>query len=139
MSDRVFIDTNIIIYSYSSTERQKQFIAQKLITESNSYISTQVLTEFCNILLKKFRINHSAIIAVLEECHQNHSIFINNEDTIQNAVRIAERYKFSFYDSLILSSALYAECDILYSEDLNNGQIINDKLTIINPFVEKNS
>lgn len=137
MSDRVFIDTNIIIYSYSSTERQKQFIAQKLITESNSYISTQVLTEFCNILLKKFGINHSAVITALEECCQNHIVFVNNEETIQDAIRITERYKFSFYDSLIISAALFAECEILYSEDLSNGQVIDDKLTIINPFEEK--
>ncbi len=134
MNGKVFIDTNIIIYSYSSTEPEKQLVAQKIIAENNSYISTQVLAELSNIMLKKFGVNHSAMIDVLHECYQNHNVYINAPETIEKAIQISDRYRFSFYDSLILSSAISTECEILYSEDLHNGQIIDNKLTILNPF-----
>lgn len=60
---------------------------------------------------------------------------INNDYTILQACRIAERYLFSFYDSLIIAAALESKCYMLYSEDLNPGQIIDSKITIVNPFL----
>ena len=72
---------------------------------------------------------------VLANSIKNNNLFINNEKTILEACGLADRYKFSFYDSLILSAALECECDLLFSEDLNNGQLIENKLKIVNPFV----
>ena len=134
MSDKVFIDTNIIIYSYSSTEPDKQAVARKLITETNSYISTQVLTELCNTITKKLKLTHSAAAAAVRECCDNNKLIVNTQETIVEATKIAERYGFSFYDSLILSAALSAGCQQLYSEDMQHNQLIEKKLTIINPF-----
>ncbi|MGK6349838.1 PIN domain-containing protein [Parapedobacter sp. DT-150] len=136
MSDKVFLDTNIIIYSYSSTEPEKQIIARKLIAETNSYISTQVLTELCNIATKKLKLTYKVAAAVVRECCNNNTLIINTQETIEGATKIAERYGFSFYDSLILSAALNAGCQKLYSEDLQDNQLIEKKLTIINPFVQ---
>jgi len=55
MNDKVFLDTNILVYSYSNSEIDKQQIARKIITDSHSVISTQVLQELCNIVTKKFK------------------------------------------------------------------------------------
>lgn len=55
--------------------------------------------------------------------------------TIHTALKVGERYSFSWYDSIIVSSALEADCDILYSVDMQNSQLINGRLRIVNPFV----
>ena len=123
------------MYSYSHTEPNKQKIARKLISETASIISTQVIQELCNIITKKFKFSHKQALVVIEESCQNNFLHINTQKTISSACEIAERYSFSFYDSLILAAALEAHCTILYSEDLQHNQKINNQLTIINPFV----
>jgi len=70
----------------------------------------------------------------IDECCGNSQLTINSKETILSAAHIANRYGFSFYDSLIIAAALETGCSVLYSEDLNNGQIIEKKLKIVNPF-----
>jgi predicted nucleic acid-binding protein len=70
MSDKVFLDSNILVYSYSSTEKQKQTIARNLIIENNTYVSTQVLHELCNVITRKFKFNYAVAIDVIKECIQ---------------------------------------------------------------------
>lgn len=135
--DNVFIDTNILIYAYSETEKDKQSIAQELITNHGTYISTQVLQELCNTLFKKFKVGWTDIEKAVNENIQNNVLYINTDKNILHACQIADRYKYSFYDSLIISAALYLNCRILYSEDLQHEQIIDGRLKIINPFMER--
>ncbi len=134
MNDNVFLDSNILVYSYSNSEIQKQEIARQLIADSNSLISTQVLQELCNIVTRKFKFSYEQAATAIKECCQNNSLHINTEDTILQACQIAEQYGFSFYDSVIVAAALETNCAILYSEDLHDGQIIEGKLTVKNPF-----
>ena len=134
MTDNVFLDSNVLVYSYSNSEIQKQEIARQLISDNNSLISTQVLQELCNIVTRKFKFSYEqAAIAIKESC-QNNSLHINTEDTVLQACQIAGRYGFSFFDSLIVAAALESSCAILYSEDMQDGQIIDEKLTVKNPF-----
>lgn len=134
MSDSIFLDTNILVYSYSSNEIEKQIIARKLITENNTFISTQVLQELTNIITRKFKFSYiDAQVAMKESC-QNNYLHTNSYKTILDACRISQQNGFSFYDSLIISAAIECSCGILYSEDMNNGQIIDNKIKIINPF-----
>jgi len=65
------------------------------------------------------------------------SITIISNDTIDSALNLSFKYKYSYYDSLILSSALENSCKIIYSEDFQDNQLIENKLKIINPFIEK--
>jgi predicted nucleic acid-binding protein len=134
MSDNIFLDTNILVYSYSDTELQKQTIARKLVSENISFISTQVLQELSNTLYRKFKKPWSEITLAIKEVSQSNLVYANGEGTIQRAIKIAEQYKFSFYDSLIIAAALECKCSKLYSEDMNNGQLIEKQITIINPF-----
>jgi predicted nucleic acid-binding protein len=135
MSDNVFLDSNILVYSYSNSEIQKQEIARQLVAESNSLISTQVLQELCNIVTRKFKFNYEQAATAIKESCQNNSLHINTEDTVLQACQIAGRYGFSFFDSLIVAAALESGCAVLYSEDMQDGQIIEGKLTVKNPFV----
>lgn len=134
MNDRVFMDSNILIYSYSNSEIGKQKKARQLIADNTSYISTQVLQELCNTVTRKFDFTYEQAAKAIQECCQNNRLYINTENTIMQACLTAKRYFYSFYDSLIIAAALKTDCTILYSEDLQDGQIIDEKLTIINPF-----
>ena len=135
MNDNIFLDTNILIYTYSSTEPAKQSIARNLATNRRIIISTQVLQELANILNKKFKVGWPQINLALSECSNNFQVFNNNEFVISEACRIAEKYKYSFYDSLIISAAFQANCTILYSEDMTHNHLLDGKLRILNPFI----
>lgn len=134
MKDKVFLDSNVIIYSYSSNDIHRQHIARKIISENESHISTQVLQEVTNIIVRKFKFNFADARLVISECCRNNILHINSDVTVIAACDIAEKYLFSFFDSLIIASAIEAQCDILYSEDLQDGQVINGALKIKNPF-----
>ena len=134
MSDKIFLDTNVIVYCYTSTEPVKRSIALQLAQQQDIWVSTQVLQELSNTLRKKFHIPCPDIQLTLQEIHQNLEVFVNTYNVVLDATRIADRYGFSFYDCLIISSCLANGCNILYSEDMQDGQVIDGVLEIRNPF-----
>ena len=134
MRDNCFIDTNILIYCYTSDEPNKKQKAISVASQDHAVISTQVLSELSNILKRKFNISWTEIKDVITELKEGFDIYVNSPETIESAVHIADRYKYSFYDSLILASAISANCKTLYSEDMHDGQVIENSLTIKNPF-----
>jgi predicted nucleic acid-binding protein len=136
--NKVFIDSNIIIYGYSNSEEEKRQIARKMIENNHTVISTQVLQEVSNTLTRKYKLDYSSVKETLRECiHANNEVHTNRPQTVFKACDIAKQYQFSFYDSLIIAAALESDCEILYSEDLQNNQIIDGVLTIIDPFIGK--
>lgn len=135
MSDRIFFDTNVLVYCYTETEPNKKSVAVEFAQSPDAWISTQVLQELSNTLRRKFGKEWTEVVETLEEVCQNFEIFTNLSDTLRDAIRIADKYGYSLYDSLILSSALAVGCKIVYSEDMQNGQVIDGGLTIVNPFL----
>lgn len=135
MSDKCFLDTNILIYAHTDLDLQKQQAAQKVIASENTCLSTQVLQETANVLFKKFQFDWPNIHIVLKEMIDYNDLHINSSSTISEACRIAERYGFSFYDSLIIAAALESECVVLLSEDMQHSIVIDGKLSIRNPFL----
>lgn len=131
----VFLDTNLLIYSHTNLDVPKQQIIQRIIINQHTVISTQVFNEVANVLHKKFKFTWQDIQEVLEDMAQNSVVYVNTHATVQQACQIAERYNFSFYDSLIVAAALHANCPLLFSEDLQHGQIIDGILTVKNPFL----
>ncbi len=131
MRDKIFIDTNILLYLYDIDGRKKN--QAKEILKSNHYISTQVLNKFTNISIKKIKLNGDELENNLQKIIEKTTVFTFNEQTIRFAIKIQNRYKFQYYDSLIIATALENNCNILYSEDMQHNQII-DTLTIKNPF-----
>ena len=141
MNGKYFIDTNIFIYSFDTTNPTKQQTAKKLINkalyEFSGCISYQVIQEFLNVATQKFDTPLSStdcqkyLASVLDPLCE----IFSSIELYHDALEIAEGWKYSFYDSLIISAALRASCNILYTEDLQSGQIIKD-LTITNPFID---
>jgi predicted nucleic acid-binding protein len=134
MPDKVFLDTNILIYGYSEDEPDKRQQAIECIRSGEAWISTQVLNETINVLKRKFFQNYSQIRDAVQEISEGFQIALVSINTIEIALNLAERYQYSYFDSLILASALETGCQILYSEDLQDGQRIENQLTIVNPF-----
>ena len=139
MSANVFLDTNIFVNSFDLRDPRKRDLALDLIHKtsesSTARISYQVVQEFVNVATKKFsnplkssdaRMYVESIMSQM--WHVNSSLGLMNK-----ALEIQEWWAYSFYDSLIIASALEAGCSILYSEDLQHGQTI-EGLRIINPF-----
>lgn len=136
MKDKVFLDSNVILYSYSKTELDKNQIANDLIFSLNEIlISTQVINEVTNILYKKFKLDTISIEDAILEIHNNLNVVNFSFTTQIKALKIKEKYKLQYYDCLIIATALENGCTILYSEDMQHGQIIENQLKIINPFL----
>ena len=139
MSDKYFLDTNVIVYSFDPNTSDKQRIARGLISNAltgQGCISYQVVQEFFNVATRKFetplsfqdcKIYLNEILAPLCEIFPSIDFF-------SQSLQIKERWQYSLYDSLIVTAALQANCTILYSEDMHHGQAIN-QLTISNPFL----
>ncbi|MEO6693910.1 MAG: PIN domain-containing protein [Ignavibacteria bacterium] len=135
MSDRYFLDTNILIY-YIGDEIQKQEIAKGLIYSTNGIIiSMQIINEFTNVCFKKLNFNEIEITNLINLFKKRFDIKPVTLSTIYDAIDLKRVYKYSYYDSLMIASASEYSCDIVYSEDLTHRQIIENKIKILNPFI----
>jgi predicted nucleic acid-binding protein len=135
MSDRVFLDTNILIYVYSQDEPLKRDSVEKIIDNSDEiFLSTQVVNEFVNVMHKKRKVPLSKLVQTIDELREHFYIAQITIHTIKQAMALSARYKYSYFDSLILSSALEHTCSIVYTEDMHHTHVIENNLMIKNPF-----
>jgi len=136
MSDRTFLDTNMLIYFYSESEADKRKITCKLLDERYCITSVQALNEASNVWFRKYGFDGQTISKYLDNielvCDEVVTI---QRSTINKALSLKDRYGYSYYDCLILASALEGNCRAIATEDMNNGQVINQQLTIENPFI----
>jgi predicted nucleic acid-binding protein len=135
MSAKPFIDTTILIYSVSEGDARVA-VAESLLADGG-HISVQVLNEFAAVARRKLKMSwpeiQEALLAIRALCEPPISLTI---DIHESALKIAGRYGYTIYDSLIVATALSAGCELLYSEDMQDGQKIQD-LMIRNPFLTK--
>ena len=133
MTGKAFIDTNILIYAYSSTDMLKKEKSLNILRSENLTMSTQVLNEFVWVMSRKYLLPIDLLRDVINNISDIAYISLITLSTINNAISLTERYKYSYWDSLIISSALETGCDVLYTEDLQHNQTIKG-IKIINPF-----
>lgn len=129
---RDFLDSNIVLYAFSDDEIKSQ-IANRLLAEY-PFISTQVVNECSHVMRRKLRWDAAKVADEIEILLVLVQLDIVDIQTIRLGWKIAARYDFSHYDSLIVASALEARCERLFSEDMQHGQIIENRLQIVNPF-----
>src|SRR5215467_10109944 len=123
MNGKFFLDTNVFVYSLDKSSPAKQKIATRLVREAiatgKGTVSYQVIQEFFNVALKGF----ADVMSVAEGEHYLASIFRpmlaiqSSQGLFADALRLYERHRLSWYDSLIVAAALEAHCGLLYSED----------------------
>jgi len=133
MSDRIFLDTNVLLYVYSDEEEKKR-ISKRIFQEQECLTCLQALNEFCNVCLKKWRFSREGIEEAIDQIAEGCTIMPVSINTLMQALALHERYGYSYYDCVMLASALENGCTKIYSEDMSSGQIIEDRLLILNPY-----
>lgn len=140
MSGRFFLDTNVFVYSFDGDAFKKALRATQLIRQAirtrSGIVSYQVVQEFFNVALRRFKQPMttpeaeqylSTTFRPLLAIHSSHALY-------GEALRIAARFQLSWYDSLIVASAIEGQCEVLYSENFQHGQQFGT-LQIFNPFL----
>lgn len=139
MTGYKFVDTNILLYANDNTAGEKQTKSAGLLRElwetREGVLSTQVLQEFFYNATRKLSLPLN--VPVARGIVQTYSVWLKGpvtDTTLLGAIDIHTSLGFSFWDSMIIKAALENGCDTLYSEDMQHGQVIDNRLTVINPF-----
>jgi len=136
---KIFIDTNILIYTVDQKDQEKFKLSRKIVklvsSDHSSVISTQVLQEFYNASTAKLKLE-KIFIKNLVHSFQNMEIVTIDPQIIEQAIDISIIFQLSFWDSLIVAAAEQARCIFLLSEDLNSGQTLRG-IKIVNPFSDE--
>ena len=130
--DEHFFDTNVVLYLLSA-DTAKADRAEELLARGGT-VSVQVLNEFVAVASRKLHMPFAEIRDVLDQVRMVCTVAPMTVQTHERALNIAERHGLSIYDALIVAAALLAGCTTLYSEDMQDGQVIERQLTIRNPF-----
>lgn len=141
MKDKIFLDTNIIVYAHDRSSGKKNTIAMEIMEYlwegKKGVISVQVMQEFyvC-VTTKILKPLPLKVAGKILEYLLSWDLIINDEYITIKAINLQEKYRFSFWDSLIVQSAIQSQAYTLFSEDLSDGQII-ENVKIVNPFVQE--
>ena len=139
MKGKIFLDSNILVYLFSTTEvvksEQINTIIQTYSDKNQLVWSTQVIQEFYAVMSRKYNVPSLQIKKILDTFSHLECV-VNDVAIIKNAIDIQVINQLSFWDSLIISSAKTSKCTYLLSEDLNAGQRI-EGIQVVNPFLAK--
>ncbi len=142
MSAKVFIDSNIWLYALidSQNNHAKHQQAKKhLAKETNVVISTQVVNEVCVNLIRKANKDTAYISQFIRNFTASYKVIGQEKDDLILASTLRQKYHFSYWDSLIVASATKSGCQVLYSEDMQDGLVVFEKLQIQNPLLKAGS
>lgn len=136
--NRVFVDTNIFIYTILTEnqaweKRDKAIALLQSLSDKVVFINTQVLNEIYSVMLRH-EIEEKDIQEKIEVIIRETRLSIIRLKTIKRCWELRVKYKYSYWDCLIMASALENQCAVLYSEDMQHQQQIEQSLRIINPF-----
>ena len=134
--ERCFIDTNVLVYADSGDEPVKQRIALTLLNQlrlnQKGVLSTQVLTEYCNVALNKLKLPHADIREQMQFWQQYEVVQVT-PDIIHAGLDLHQTRSIGYFDALIVAAAKTSGCTVLYSEDMNAGEMVNG-VRIVDPF-----
>ncbi len=137
-NSKSFPDSNVWLYAFSDQDEERKRQAENLIEENKRQIclSTQVINEVCLNLKRKSFFDEAEVRYLISSFYINHEVVELDEKILLKASELRTKYSFSFWDGLIVASAFAANAEILYSEDMQNGLLVENKLKIINPFIQ---
>lgn len=128
-----FFDTNVLIY-LGSGDLAKADRAETIVSNGGT-ISVQVLNELANVARRKMRLSWHDTRAFLAAIRGLLQVSPITTEIHENSLSLAERYSLSICDAMIVASALHADCGVLWSEDMQDGMMIERRLRVVNPFV----
>ena len=129
---KFFIDTNILVYLLSA-DTAKANRAEHIVRQGG-VVSVQVLNELAHVCVRKLKMSWEETQEVLNTVRSLSRIEPLTIDTHEKGLHLTQRYGFSLYDGMIVSAARLAGCEILYSEDMQHGLVVEQRLRIENPF-----
>lgn len=136
---KIFIDTNLFIYSIDQKEAQKKEkarkILKKIIEAHRPVISTQVIKEFYIVATTKLKAEQLIVKNIIHN-FRNMEVVNNDLPLIEQAIDVSVISQLSFWDSLIIAAAEKANCEFIFSEDLNAGQTYRG-VVVVNPFIKE--
>jgi len=115
----------------------KSAIARKLIQDVEPVINAQIINEVCSNLIRQAKFTEAQVSQLIESFYEKYQVVELNQSVLLTASRLRQRYSLSYWDSTILASALNASVPILYSEDMQHGLRIEERLRLLNPFVQR--
>jgi predicted nucleic acid-binding protein len=127
-----FFDTNVLLY-LASGDRAKADRAERLVADGGT-ISVQVLNEIANVARRKMRMSWNETSGFLTMVRGLLPVVPVTVETHETGIALAERYGFSLDDAMIAAAAMLSGCDTLWSEDLQHGMALDERLRIVNPF-----
>jgi len=140
MSAKFFVDTNVLFYAQDKSAGLKRERAEKLISDlwqsGAGVLSTQVLQEFCVAVRRVDRNRPIDDLRQWVERYSTWEVVVNNHESILAALGIESRHNISFRDAMIVQAAQVARADVLYSEDLCDGQMFGS-VRVVNPLVDR--
>ncbi len=138
MSDKCFVDTNILMYAHDTAAGTKHKVARELLEDlwrtRSGIVSTQVLQELCVSLRRKA--GRPADFKTVRDIVTDYlawDVYVNTGESVLQALEIAERYRISFWDALVIQAAEASGAAVLYSEDLSSAQVYRG-VRVVNPF-----
>lgn len=134
MSDKPFFDTNVLLYLVSQDVDKYRRSTELL--DAGGVISVQVLNEMIHVSRRKLSATWSQVDQLLASVRRSCQIVSLDEATHDQGRSLAERYQLSIYDAMIVAAARRANVKVLYSEDMQDGLVIEKTLTVRNPFVK---
>jgi predicted nucleic acid-binding protein len=133
MGGKAFFDTNVLVYAVARDDRRSA-VAEELLA-AGGVLSVQILNEFASVARRKILMSWSEVGEALDAfrvlCPAPVPVSVEIHEA---ALRIAEKYGYNIYDALVVSAALEGGCTTLFSEDFQDGQRIEERLTVRNPF-----
>ena len=130
-----FFDTSVLLYLLSNDARKADRV--EALLAQRGIISVRVLNEFAVVALRKVGLPLRDIKEILDTIRAVCTVEPLTVTTHDRGMEICERYKFSFYDSVMIAAALIAGSKVLYSEDMQHGQVIGRQLRVVNPFLPR--
>jgi len=134
MANNIALDTNVLIYLHDNSNLNKRAVAKDLLSD-NPFISSQVVSEYLNVTRRLLPLSKEEILVQASNLFVGCTIVPVLPNTLILASTLVKKYNFQLFDAVIVAAAIESDCAILYSEDMHNGLVVENKLTIVNPFI----
>ena len=130
-----FLDSNVWFYGYTKTgDEKKREMAQYLAQKSDLCLSSQIVNEVISNLIRKASASEEYVKTLIQLFYSTYLVLEILQEDIFLASELREEYRLSYWDSLVVATALRANAETLFSEDMQDGLVIRNRLTIRNPF-----
>lgn len=132
-SEIIALDTNVLIYLHDNSNPVKREIAKNLLA-GNPQIPSQVISEYLNTTRRLLNLSKEELLIQTSKLFAGCAIIPVLPNTLVFAATLVNKYQFQLFDSIIVAASIESNCSALYSEDMQNGLVVDKSLTIINPF-----